>query len=91
MNTIKASNAPRTGDEYAIHLYNDPNKSDTPNSISSQKDEDLFKATDITKITTQSGQCKTSSDVSSSTSTIVSLEDKIGSDEKVMFLNYKYK
>ena len=89
MNTIKASNAPRTGDEYAIHLHNDPNKSDTPNSISSQKDEDLFKTTDITKITTQSGQCKTSSEVSSPTSTIVSLEDKIGSDEKVMFLNYK--
>ena len=89
MNTIKASNAPCSGDEYAILPPIDPNKSDTPNSMSSQRDEGLFKTTDIDRITTQTGQSNTPSEVASPTSTIVSLEDKIGSDEKVLFLNYK--
>ena len=89
MNTIKASNAPYTGDEYAIPLHSEPNKSDTPNSMSSQKDEGLIKTTDISKVTTQLGQSKTPPEVVSPTSTIVSLEDKFGSDEKVKFINYK--
>ena len=85
MNTIKTSNTPCTGDEYAVPIHNDPNKSDTPNSISSKKDEGLFKTTDIAKINTQSGQSKPPPEVVSPTSTIVSLEDKIRSDEKVTY------
>ena len=89
MDTIKASNAPYTGDEYATPLHNGPNKNDTPNSISFQKDEGLFKTTDSAKITTQPGQSKTPPEDASPTSTIVSLEDRIGSYEKVTFSNYK--
>ena len=89
MNTIEASNAPCSGDEYAIFPPIDLNKSDTPNSMSSQRDEGLFKTTDIDRITTQTGQSNTPSEVASPTSTIVSLEDKIRSDEKVLFLDYK--
>ena len=89
MNTIKASTALYTGDEYATTLHNDLNENDTPNSISFQKDEGLCKTTDSAKITTHSGQSKTPPEDASPTSTIVSLEDRIGSYEKVTFSNYK--